>query len=61
MKTQNADTFRAILDRVYAATDKPALERVEKQATRIYNAGLLTVNQFKRLDVKIMERLGTME
>lgn len=42
------------------ADTRDKLERVESRATRLYNAGLLTASQLKRVDVRVMELLATL-
>lgn len=40
------------------ADTREKLNRVEQRATRLYNAGLLTVSQLKHIDVRVMELLA---
>lgn len=47
--------------RIRAASSQEALRRLEKSCANIYNAGLMTPREFGRLDVRIMEKLATME
>lgn len=51
-----ASNFATLSARVKAAQSKGELDRVEASATRVYNAGQLTVSEFTRIDVKIMEK-----
>ena len=50
--------YRELAKRIRAARDSATLYRLEKSCFNIYNAGLLTPNEFGRLDVLIMERLA---
>lgn len=43
------------------AVTKQELERVEKRATRFYNAGLITAKELQRIDVRVMECLAELE
>ena len=50
--------FQELSKRIRSASDLDALHRLERSASRIYNANLLTVREFARLDVLIMEKLA---
>jgi hypothetical protein len=50
--------FYALSRRIRFAPDLESLRRLERSATRVYNAGCLTPSEFGRLDVLIMERLA---
>lgn len=50
--------FRTLAQRIRLASDIESLRRLERSATRVYNAGCLTPAEFGRLDVLIMERLA---
>ena len=55
---KHVENYQALRERLALANDKQALDRLEQQATRIYNADQLTVSQLKRIDVAIMEKLA---
>ena len=47
--------FRRLINQ---ATDHTELERLDKRITSLYNYDCLTVRQFQKLDVLIMEKIG---
>jgi hypothetical protein len=53
--------FQTLMQRVKAAGDVPTLRRIETTATRVYNAGCLTPSELRRVDVRIMEKIATIE
>lgn len=59
MKT--SPEYKALMERIRDAESPETLIRLSRSAERIYNAGRLTVREYERLDVRIMERLAGME
>lgn len=55
---EHAENYKALRERFALTSTKQALEHLEQQATRVYNAGQLTVSQLRRIDVAIMEKLA---
>ena len=59
---KRSDTYKEMNERVKSAsTDKKSLERLNVSASRLYNAGLLNVSEFKTLDLMIFDRLIALE
>lgn len=52
----NPTNYQTLRQRVEDACSGEALQRVEESATRVYNAGQLSVSEFRRVDVAIMEK-----
>lgn len=59
MKSASPETFRALAARIKSAATFDALKTCEVQCTRHYENRTLTVREFTRLDVKIMEKSAT--
>jgi hypothetical protein len=53
--------FQTLMQRVRSAGDVPTLRRIETTATRVYNAGGLTPSELRQVDVRIMEKIATIE
>jgi len=47
--------FRQLINQ---ATDQTELKTLEKRVTSLYNCNCLTVRQFQKLDVLIMEKIA---
>lgn len=61
MQTKLQTNYQALLERIKSATTKEELAIRENKITRHFNNGTITVSEFTRLDVKIMERLALIE
>ena len=48
--------YRELAKRIYIASDSKTINRLDSSLSRIWDAGFLTVAEFRRLSVKIMER-----
>jgi hypothetical protein len=57
MKTKE---YRAIAEKIKSTNDANGLLRLEKLATRIYDAGLLNPIELGKLDTLIMEKIATL-
>ena len=53
--------YRAISARIRCAKTSSDIVRMDKTLDRLYNAGILTPNQFGRLCTLLMERNATIE
>lgn len=49
---------KALADKIATVQTSSEGVKVERSITRIFNAGLLTVSEFRRLDVRLMEKIG---
>jgi len=54
-KKVNYDYF---VDRIEAADSQEKLKQLEVSLDRLYNAGIFSLAEFKRLDNKILEKLA---
>jgi hypothetical protein len=61
MQTNPQTNYQALLERIKSAKSKGDLYRRENQITLHFNAGTITVSEFTRLDIKIMEKLALLE
>lgn len=48
--------YKALSERIRAATTIADLDRLDRSMTRIYDAGQLTPAELKRLDIKIIDK-----
>jgi len=55
-----SENYNLLSAKVKSARTSTDLHRLEKSCTRIYNAGLLSVGEFRTLDCMIMYRLATL-
>ena len=55
-----SENYTLLSAKIKAALSEKELHRLEKSCTRIYNAGLLSVSEFRTLDVMIMYRLANL-
>jgi len=55
------EAYKILRKQVRNATDNATLSRLEAAAERLYNAGKLTVQEYGKIDVYIMERIAKME
>jgi hypothetical protein len=53
--------FQTLMQRVRSAKDVPTLRRIETTSTRVYNAGCLTPSELRQVDVRILEKIATIE
>lgn len=53
--------YKTMSQRIRDAKSTAELKKLEQSLIRIYNAGQLSVNEFARLDVKIMESIARFE
>lgn len=53
--------YRSMSARIRRAKTLYDISKIEKSLDRLYNAGILTVADFKRLDTLLMERQAIME
>ena len=61
--TTNRDTgnYKSALLRIQNANTTADLKKLETSFDRVYNAGYLTISEFKRLDSKIMDKVARLE
>lgn len=50
--------YKTFIDRIEAADSEEKLKRLEVSLDRLYNAGIFSLAEFKRLDDKILEKLA---
>lgn len=48
--------YRELAKRIRIASDSETIKRLDRSLSNIWNAGFLTVAEFGRLSVKIMEK-----
>ena len=48
--------FKSFSAKIKKATNKSDLDKLEKSLTLLYDAGQLTVSEFQRLDIKIIDK-----
>jgi hypothetical protein len=53
--------YQSAIQRIRDANTVPDLQKLEKSFVRIYNAGHFTVNELKRLDTKLMEKIARVD
>jgi hypothetical protein len=53
--------FQTLIQRVKSAKDVPTLRKLETLTTRVYDAGCLTPSELRQVDVRIMEKIATIE
>jgi hypothetical protein len=56
-----SEYYTLLSQKVKSARTSTELHRMEKSCTRIYNAGLLSVGEFRTLDCMIMYRLARLD
>lgn len=50
--------YTSFIKRIKAADSEEKLKRLEVSLDRLYNAGIFSLAEFKRLDDKILEKLA---
>jgi hypothetical protein len=52
------EAYRTMSARIKACNGRESLNSAQRSLDRLYAAGVLSVAQYRRLDVKIMERIA---
>lgn len=52
--------YQSFVDRIDAENTYDGLKKLETSLDRLYNAGIFSVSEFKRLDTKILNKLVDM-
>jgi hypothetical protein len=50
-------TYQSALERINKANDEESLLQLEESFERLWNAGVFTVNEFSKLDDKLLSKL----
>lgn len=53
----NKTNYQSALARINKANDEESLLQLEKSLERLWNAGIFTVNEFSKLDEKLLSKL----
>lgn len=57
-KSDKKENYSAFIAKIEAADNDQKLRQLELSLDRLYNAGIFSVTEFKRLDNKILEKLA---
>jgi hypothetical protein len=57
-RTAGNTNFQSFSARIKGANTVESLQKLEKSLDRLYNAGQLSVNEYKRLDTQIFEKIA---